>query len=89
MWDEITYPKLQRFHRWSLWMEKLFHLTLYNGCIYLSMLELKLNHVSMINTCFTQCETDGIADRCLDPDEALGVYLLGSAIDVTASHPCS
>ena len=38
--------KLQRDNRWSLGMDKLFHLTLNQACDYLSMLELKLNHVS-------------------------------------------
>ena len=38
--------KLQRFNRWSLGMDKWFHPTLYWACDYLSMLGLKLNHVS-------------------------------------------
>ena len=38
--------KLQRLHRWSLGMDKLFHPTLYNRCNDLSMLGWKLNHVS-------------------------------------------
>ena len=38
--------KLQLCNRWSLKMDKKFHPTLYNGCIYLSMLGLKLNHFS-------------------------------------------
>ena len=40
----LSFPKLQRFHRWSFGMDKLFHPTLNNGCNYLSMLGLKLNH---------------------------------------------
>ena len=53
VWDEITYPflnfdganylsipKLR-----SLGMDKYFHPTLYNGCDYLPVLGLKLNHV--------------------------------------------
>ena len=48
VWDVITYPilKQQRLHRWSLGMNTWFHPTFYNGCNYLSVLELKLNHVS-------------------------------------------
>ena len=42
----LSIPKLQRSHRWSLGMDKLFHHIHYNGCNYLSMLRLKLNHVS-------------------------------------------
>ena len=45
-WNYLSIPKLQRLHRWSLGMDKYFHPTLYNGCNYLSMLGLKLNHVS-------------------------------------------
>ena len=58
--DEITYPfpnfntstvaplksKRQWLHRWSLEKVKKFRSTFYNGCDYLSILELKLNHVS-------------------------------------------
>ena len=35
VWNEmyIYIPKLQRLHRWSLGMDKLFHPTLYDGCI--------------------------------------------------------
>ena len=36
----------EQLQRWSLGMDKYFHPTLYNGCSYLSMLWLKLNHVS-------------------------------------------
>ena len=45
-WNYLSIPKLQRLHRWSLEMDKQFHPTHYNGCNYLSMLGLKLNHVS-------------------------------------------
>ena len=45
-WNYLSIPKLQRLHRWSLGMDKSFHATLYNVCDYLSMLRLKLNHVS-------------------------------------------
>ena len=45
-WNYLSIPKLQRLHRWSLGMDKWFHRTLYNGCNNLSMLGLKLIHVS-------------------------------------------
>ena len=35
-----------KLHHWILGMDKLFHPTVYNECNYLSMLGLKLNHVS-------------------------------------------
>ena len=48
-WNYLSIPKLQRCSRWSLGMDKWFHPTLYNGCNYLSILCLKLNHVSKRN----------------------------------------
>ena len=45
-WNYLSIPKLQRLHRWSLAMDKSLHPILYNGCNYLSMPGLKLNHVS-------------------------------------------
>ena len=45
-WNYLSIHKLQRCNRWSLGMDKLFHPTYHNGCNYLSMLGLKLNHVS-------------------------------------------
>ena len=45
-WNHLSTPKLQRCNRGSLGMDKLFHPIHYNGCNYLSMLGLKLNHVS-------------------------------------------
>ena len=42
VWDEITCL----FPNFSGSMDKLFHLTFWNGCNYLSMAGLKLNHVS-------------------------------------------
>ena len=42
VWDEITYP----FLNFNVTMDKKFHPTLYRACDYLSMLGLKLNHVS-------------------------------------------
>ena len=45
-WSYLFIPKLQRLHFWSLGLDKKFHSTLSNGCNYLSMLRVKLNHVS-------------------------------------------
>ena len=45
-WNYLFIPKLQRFNRWSLGMDKYFNPTLYWACDYLYMLGLKLNHVS-------------------------------------------
>ena len=45
-WNYLSIPKLQRCNRWSLGMDNKFHLTFYQTCNYLSMLGLKLNHVS-------------------------------------------
>ena len=47
LWGEITFPFLNfKCNRWSLGMDKQFHPTFYNGCNYLSMLGLRLYHVS-------------------------------------------
>ena len=43
---DLSIPKLQWCTRWSLGMDKQFHPTLHNGCIYSSMLGLMLSHVS-------------------------------------------
>ena len=45
-WNYLSIPKLQRCNRWSLGMDKWFHPKLCWTCDYLSMLGLKLNHVS-------------------------------------------
>ena len=45
-WNYLSIPKLQRCNRWSLGMDKQFHPTLFWARNYLSMLGLKLNHVS-------------------------------------------
>ena len=45
-WNYLSIPKLQRCNRWTLGMDKQFRHTHYNGCNYLSMLGLKLIHVS-------------------------------------------
>ena len=64
VWDEITYPFLNFNgcnHR-SLGMDKLFHLTLYQACNYLSMHGLKLNHVSKRGP---RCIVYGMYCRCV------------------------
>ena len=50
-WYYLSILKLQRLHRWSLGMDKKFHPTHYNRCNYLSMLGLKLIHVSKRGHC--------------------------------------
>ena len=45
-WNYLSIPKHQRCNCWSLGMDKQIHPILCNGCSYLSMLGLKLNHVS-------------------------------------------
>ena len=45
-WNYFSIPKLQWFHHWTLGMDKYFHPIHYNGCNNLSMLGLKLIHVS-------------------------------------------
>ena len=44
-WTCLSIPKLQRPHRLSLGMDKLFHPTQHNGYNYLSMVGFKFNHV--------------------------------------------
>ena len=45
-WNYLSISKFQRWNRWSLGMDKQFHPTHFNGCNHLSMVGLKLNHVS-------------------------------------------
>ena len=45
-WNYLSIPKLQRCNRWSSGMDKKFSPTLCWTCDYLSMLGLKLTHVS-------------------------------------------
>ena len=44
-WNYLSSPKLQRLHRWSLGIDKLFQPPILWACDYLSMLGLKLNRV--------------------------------------------
>ena len=45
-WNYLSITKLQLLQRWGLGMDKLLHPTHYRTCDYLSMLGLKLRHVS-------------------------------------------
>ena len=51
-WNYYSTPKLKRLHRRSLGIEMLFHATLYNGRNDLSILVLKLIHVSKMGLCW-------------------------------------
>ena len=53
-WNYSSIPKLQRLYRRILGMKNQFHPTLYNGCDYISMLGLKLNHISKRGYCSSQ-----------------------------------
>ena len=44
-WNYLSIPKLQRFHRWSLGIDKYFHSALYKVCNYISMLGLQFIYV--------------------------------------------
>ena len=46
VWDEITFPSINYGATVEIGMDKQFHPTLYNGHNYLSVVGLKLNHVS-------------------------------------------
>ena len=48
-WTYLSIPKLQRWHRWSLGMNKWLHPTLFWVCNYLSILGLKL--ISICKRC--------------------------------------
>ena len=45
-WNYTSIPQFKRCNSWNLSMDKLFHPTLYMTCDYLSMLGLKLIHIS-------------------------------------------
>ena len=48
-WNYSSIMKLQRLHGWSFEMDKEFHSTPSNGCNYLSMLGVKLFHISKMS----------------------------------------
>ena len=54
-WNYWSILKFQQLYRWSLGMDKKFHLTLYWVCDYLSMLGLKLIHVSKSSHWWLTC----------------------------------
>ena len=59
----IIYPyPYFKFCTVDVW-ELLFHPTLYNGCNYLSMLELKLNHVIKKRPSFLHCTITYMLDK--------------------------
>ena len=47
-WNYLSIPNLQRFHLWSLGMDKLFLPTLYRACDHLSKLGLQLIHTGKV-----------------------------------------
>ena len=49
-WNYFFISKIQRCKRLSLVMDKEFHPARFNGCNYVSMLELKLSYVSKRGT---------------------------------------
>ena len=81
-WNYSSIPKLQPLHRWSLEMDKQFHRALYNGCNYLSMLGLKLTHVSKRGpgSIWTQIANNKKAQQCVNrlhtSREGLWIYFL-------------
>ena len=81
-WNYFSIPKLQWLHRWSLGMDKWFHPTRHWVCNYLSILGLKLNHISERGICDL--------NRCLWPSTLMadtivlsisGVNVLCDSID--------
>ena len=69
IWDENTYPFLnfKGLHSWSLGMDKQFRPILYNGCYYLSMLGLKLIHVSKSATDVSKVILESIGHQRIGP----------------------
>ena len=45
-WNYLSFPKLQRWNRWSLRIDKQFYPTHYNVCYYIFMSGINFNHVS-------------------------------------------
>ena len=70
----LIHYSLQRLHRWSSEMENKFHPTLYNGCNYLSMLGLKMIHVSKRCSC-NRCNISSITIT-------FGEYFLFYLVDI-------
>ena len=51
-WMYLFIPQIHRCNRWSSGMDKQFHPTLYNGCYYLFVLGLQLDHVNIWGPCY-------------------------------------
>ena len=82
-WDYLSIPKLQWLHRWSLGMGKLFHPKLFNGCNYLSVLGLMLNHVSKkghgnLNWNVGHCECQINSHVCTNAITKYNTHIQGS-----------
>ena len=75
VWDEITYPFL---NCWSLGMDEWFHLTLYQAYDYLSMMGLKLNHVSKRGPRYQLQDTQPIYTDFMGPNYCNNSRLQGS-----------
>ena len=59
-WNSLSFLKLQQHSCWSLCLDKEFHLTLYGEFDHLSMLGLKLIHVSQSGTWSAACVFKGL-----------------------------
>ena len=70
VWGKITWPP---FPNWTVkpTMDTLFYPTLYNGCNYLSMLGLKLNHVSKGGPCTWRQQTQQTMNRVHNSQDIL------------------
>ena len=95
-WNYLSIPKLQRLHRWSLGMDKKFHPMHYNGCDYLSMLGLKLNHVIKrghwlsVKLAMLGLKLNHVCKRAPDnylPLEGCSYYLKSNRFMCTWFHP--
>ena len=78
-WNYLSIPKLQRCNRWSLRMDKKFHLTLCWACNYLSMLGLKLTHVSERGYYHHKDKTVSLPS-CFLPETSFGLCVLSNNI---------
>ena len=83
-YNYLSIPKPQRLNRWSLGMYKYFHPIFHSECNYLSILRLKLNHVSKMGhghglmfdgTFLISRLADRIAMICLADTDRIGMCL--------------
>ena len=65
-WNNLATPKIQRLHRWSLGMDMKTHLTFSWICYYVSMLGIKLNHVSKRQMVYIHDRRNCIQDLTVD-----------------------